>query len=152
MRQRKRTSFKSMTATPIARKTQQAAFILLACMSLVISSFGACICPHHETEIEKLTLSCHSTSHEAEFAESVSGANKAETPCICVRDYSPVILNKAERKKSIEQKDQVASIAIPSVDPVDEVATAVPLITDTGPNLYKLLHSKSAPSRAPPRL
>ena len=147
MQRRKRSSIKLTTAA-----AKRAAYIVLTCMSLVISSFGACICPHHETESEKPTLSCHSTSHEAKVADADPGANRAETPCICVRDHSPVILNKAERKKSVEQKKQVASIEIPSVRPVCQVAIAESPATDTDPELYKTLYSRNAPSRAPPRL
>jgi hypothetical protein len=133
------------------KNAKQAIFVLLACFSLVTASLGACVCPHHESS-DETSLSCHSESHDMQMSEGGSNANRAEIPCVCFRDPSPVILTKSERKKAVEQKDQATSVSVPFDESVTYGAVATRPITDTGPDSYKYTHRRSAPSRAPPRL
>ena len=133
------------------KNVKQAVLIVLACFSLVTALLGACVCPHHESS-DETSLSCHSESHDMQMPEGDSNATRAETPCVCYRDPSPVILTKSERKKAVEQKDQSAAISVSFVESVTHVAVATRPITDTRPDPHKFTHSRSAPSRAPPSL
>ena len=150
LRKSKRLRCADITVPSTACKAKQAALILVACLSLVVSSLGACICPHHETKAEKPTLSCHSTLHEA--ADADSNSSRAEAPCICIRDSLPVILNKSERKRADLLPETVEgnefSITAPMFGFVSQVPSLLPVRIFT----YQELYSRSAPSRAPPRL
>jgi hypothetical protein len=136
----------------LLRSFRNAALIFIACLSLVTSSLGACICPHHETENLKPALSCHSETHETLITESDTEATHAESPCICFRDFSPVILNKSENKRPVIQKESSAAVELYSFGPVVFAIVRSPAMFAGDRTLYKTAYSRSAPSRAPPRL
>lgn len=147
-------SFKTVRSAAsglVAPRVKQTLFILLACVSLVVSTFGACLCPHHKTESEEPRLSCHSTSHETEILQADTGTLKLDLLCICSSEASPAILNKSERKKFDGQTD-VAAMAPPQFDPIYTVVISTPAVFSDRDSFQISLHRISAPSRAPPRL
>ena len=151
LRQENALRYRRMVAwASFGRKAKQAFFILIACGSLVVSSLGSCVCPQHETKNEKRTLSCHSTTHETEGAES--DKSKAEVPCVCAGDFSPVILNKSYRKKA-EVKDGTAKLVESAIIEAGLYSVSTkPSAEVKKQSVYPALFGRSAPSRAPPRL
>jgi len=136
----------------MAWRVKHSLFILIACASLVVSAFGACLCSHHEAEAEKPKLSCHSKSHEKESAKADPANSKFDELCICSADASPAIFNKSERKKSETLKEVAAAADLKVFETL-----SFPVITKTvsypGRESFESgLHRISAPSRAPPRL
>src|SRR5688572_17497864 len=142
---------KSVSRT-FRNKGAHALFILLACFSLVISSVGACLCPHHETRPEKAGLSCHSRSHGTEASESNADDNRLESLCICVRHSSPVVLNKSNKKKTDDQKHPIAPFDLPVFESAVHFVPNNSIAKTTWPFFQGDVHGLSAPSRAPPRL
>lgn len=133
------------------RQVKQTLFILLACASLVLSTFGACICPHHEPKPEKTELSCHS-SHKTESVQTDPVDQKLDSQCICVREVSPAIFNKSDRKKSDGQKETAAPVVLLplNLDHFDVISS--PASYPERVSSQSSFHRISAPSRAPPRL
>ncbi len=143
---------RSAASALIVRRAKQTLFILLACASLVFSTFGACLCTHHEPEAEKQTLSCHSTSHETETVQTDPGKPKLDSLCICASDASPAIFNKSDRKKSEGQKETAAAVELPLFVSVYSAIVSQPAFYPESDSFQSSLHRISAPSRAPPRL
>jgi hypothetical protein len=133
-------------------KGKHAIFILLACFSLVISSFGACWCPHHEIRPEKAEFSCHSTSHDTGVAESNDNGTRLESSCPCTRDSSPIVLNKSDRKKTDDQRHPVEPFDLPVFESAVHFVPNNSIAKITRPFFQGDVHGLSAPSRAPPRL
>jgi hypothetical protein len=136
----------------IVRRGKQTLFVLLACASLVVSSFGACLCPHHETDVEQTKLSCHSASHEKESVRTDSGAPKLQSLCVCAADSSPAIVNKSDRKKADGKSEVRAHSALQHFEPVVSILISDGAFYPDADPFQSGTHRTSAPSRAPPRL
>ena len=144
---------RSVASALMTQRVKQTLFILFACASLVVSTFGACLCSHHETEAEKTKLSCHSTSHETEAVQTTDPGNpKLESLCICVRESSPAIFNKSDRKKSEGQKEVAAAVELPQFEPLYSAIISKTASYPVRKSFQSSFHRISAPSRAPPRL
>jgi hypothetical protein len=142
----------SVTTASMLGRAKQTLSILLTCASLVVSALGACICRHHETKAEEPKLSCHSASHETETAKSDPREPKFDSQCICIREVSPAIFNKSDRKKSDGQKETATPILLPELDRDHFAIISSPASYPDRVSIQSNFHRISAPSRAPPRL
>jgi hypothetical protein len=142
----------SVTTASMLGRAKQTLFVLLTCASLVVSTLGACICPHHKTKAEKPKLSCHSASHETETAKSDPREPKFDSQCICIREVAPAIFNKSDRKKSDGQKETARAVVLPELDRDQFAIISSPASYQDRVSIQSSFHRTSAPSRAPPNL
>jgi hypothetical protein len=138
------------------RKLKQLVLILCGALSLFVSSFGTCVCSHHQEKGKTEALSRHSHAAAAEPTNDAGSAAKTINPsaseaddCCCVQP-APKVVAKSETVKPVKQ-----TAAHPAATPaaVAFAAQVIPAqnclpkplyLTDSFYNL--------SPGRAPPRI
>ncbi len=130
---------------------------VFAILSLCVASVAACACSHHETPSEAETLSCHSRSHDdpkPEIVSQVPSGVSVDPSCECfIRTIAPAITAKNESKRfKTSGADQIDDTAIAWFENRSVTIAEAISVHFEPPIFYALNHSRSGPSRAPPRL
>jgi len=88
------------------RRIQQLAVGILAVLSLVVSSFAACACSHHEP-VPAEEKSCHSSQHHDNDSRDVRSPGAEET-CVCRQPFA----ERPVKSESFKLKKHTPGISV----------------------------------------